>query len=50
VRDGTRVTDAAFEYLGGLGNLRRLGLCATQVTDEGVERLGRALPDCYIDY
>ncbi len=33
-----------------LPNLRYLSLCFTQVTDEGVERLRKALPECHIDY
>lgn len=48
--DGTPVTDTGMEALRELKNLRGLQLSRTRthVTDEGVAKLHRALPDCQI--
>ncbi|MCH8047578.1 MAG: hypothetical protein IID44_28110 [Planctomycetes bacterium] len=45
---GTNVTDAGLQHLKGLKNLRELFLDETDVTDEGVKELQRALPTCRI--
>ena len=42
------VTDAGLEHLKALTKLKSLHLDRTNVTDEGVEKLQQALPDCYI--
>jgi hypothetical protein len=36
------------EHLKGLTKLKWLSVCDTNVTDEGVEKLQKALPDCEI--
>ena len=46
--NNTKVTDAGLEHLKGMTNLRKLTLVDTQVTDEGVDKLQQALPDCKI--
>ena len=48
--DRTQVTDAALEHLNGLTNLQELEMRNTRVTAEGVQKLQRALPNCYILY
>jgi len=35
-------------HLKGLANLQSLSLTGTQVTDEGVQKLQQALPNCTI--
>jgi uncharacterized membrane protein len=48
---GTRVTDRGLECLKGLTGLRRLLLLdAPPVTRDGVQQLGKALPNLKIDY
>ena len=42
---GTEVTDAGLKELAGLKQLQSLDLIRTQVTDEGVRQLRKALPD-----
>ncbi len=44
------VTDVDLKCLKGLINLKRLDLCNIQVTDEGVEKLQKALPNCTISH
>ena len=45
----TNITDASVESLSKL-NLRSLDISQTRITQEGVERLRQALPDCDIRY
>ena len=45
---GTEVTDAQLENFKGLSKLQRLHLEGTGVTDDGVKKLRRALPNCKI--
>ena len=45
-----KVTDAGLEYLKGLESLQHLDLRGTNVTDEGVNKLQRALPNCRISH
>ena len=40
------MTDTGLAHLKGLSNLQWLNLVGTQVTDEGVRDLRRALPNC----
>ncbi len=42
------ITDKALEHFKGLGNLRYLSLVGTQVTEEGIAQLAKALPECTI--
>ena len=46
--DSTNVTDAGLKHLEGLTGLAELNLYGTQVTDEGVNKLQQALPNCEI--
>ena len=46
----TKVTDVGLEHLEGLTNLKRLNLVNTQITDEGVKKLQKALPNCQIRF
>jgi hypothetical protein len=43
------LTDAGLEHLKGLLQLKELYIRGTNVTDEGVKKLRRALPNCKID-
>ena len=45
----TRITDAGLPHLAGLTALERLDLYDTEVTDVGVAKLQKALPNCRID-
>ena len=47
---GPLFTDAGLEHLKGLMNLKKLDLRATNVSDEGVEKLKQALRNCKILY
>jgi hypothetical protein len=44
----TPVTDAGIENILGLKKLTRLEVTNTQVTDEGADKLRKALPDCEV--
>ena len=44
----TQITDAGLVHLKGLTGLQTLGLRGTQVTDQGVADLQKALPNCEI--
>ena len=44
----TQTTDAGLEHLKGLTNLEFVLLYKTNVTDEGVKKLQKALPNCEI--
>jgi hypothetical protein len=48
--DGTRVSDAGLEQIRDLPRLESLVLTHTRVTDEGVNRLQKALPKCEIEW
>jgi Leucine-rich repeat (LRR) protein len=45
---GSPITDAGLKHLAGLTNLRLLNLVNTKVSNEGVQRLQQALPNCQI--
>jgi len=45
---GAQITDKGLEHLKGLTNLRQLYLDTTEVTDVGVKKLQRSLPNCEI--
>jgi hypothetical protein len=45
---GERVTDAGLQHLERLPQLRTLKLARTQITDAGIQRLHKALPNCTI--
>jgi hypothetical protein len=47
---GTQITDEGLEDLVGLKQLHYLGLRETRVTEAGVERLRKALPNCLIEH
>ena len=47
---GTRITDRSLEHLSGLKNLSSLFALETKVTDAGVAKLQKALPDCDISH
>jgi hypothetical protein len=48
---GTQITDAGLTKLTELTKLRKLGLsCCTKVTQAGVQRLQKALPNCEIQW
>ena len=44
----TQITDAGLKHLEALTRLGHLYLHGSQVTDEGVEKLKQALPECKI--
>ena len=44
-----QITDAWLVHLAGLTNLEELWLYGTQVTDEGLAELRKALPNCSIN-
>jgi hypothetical protein len=46
----TGVTDAGVKYLRHLVTLQNLNLQGTGVSDEGIERLQKALPECRIEH
>jgi hypothetical protein len=46
----TPISDAGLAHLRGLTKLKTLGLQRTKVTDEGVDQLQEALPDCQFYY
>jgi hypothetical protein len=47
---GECVTDAGVQHLERLPQLRTLNLVRTQVTDAGIQRVQKALPNCTIRY
>ena len=42
-------TDAGIQHLKSLTNLKELCVTKTQVTDDGVEKLQQALPNCKVE-
>jgi hypothetical protein len=48
--DGSKITDAGLEKLGGQEQLRWLGLAGTGVSPEGVDALRERLPGCNVLY
>jgi len=46
----TEISDEGLKYLSGLTELIKLGLEGTKVTKIGVEKLQKALPNCYISW
>ena len=44
----TKTSDAELEYLRGMHQIRGLSLFGATITDEGVNRLQQALPDCVV--
>jgi len=48
ILNSPRVTDTGLRHLGQLGNLRELILSGTQVTQDGVDRLKRSLPNVHV--
>ncbi|HIG81025.1 MAG TPA: hypothetical protein EYQ62_05150 [Verrucomicrobiales bacterium] len=46
--DGSKITDAGLEKLGGQEQLRWLGLAGTGVSPEGVAALRERLPGCNV--
>jgi hypothetical protein len=47
---GTNVTDACVKYLSNMQSLRRLDVKETNMTEQGVKRLQKNLPDCIINF
>jgi hypothetical protein len=47
---GTDVTDEGLKHLKGLEFLQRLELGETEVTENGVRALQKAIPECGISY
>ena len=46
--DGSNITDAGLSKLAILEKMRWIGLARSEVTDAGVKKLRKALPDCYV--
>jgi len=46
--ENAHITDVGLDCLQGLGQLRHLVLAKTQVTDNGVQKLKKALSKCII--
>ncbi len=46
---GPAYTDAAVEHISQLKDLKRLKLTATQISDQGLARLEKSLPECRIE-
>jgi hypothetical protein len=44
-----KVSDAGLAHLAKCKNLKRLSLGGNQFTEEAVERLKKALPECKVD-
>jgi len=48
--DGSKITDAGLSKLTTLKEMRWIGLARSGVTDAGVKKLRKALPDCNVLY
>ena len=48
--DGCKITDAGLKKLMVLEKLRWIGLARSSVTEAGVKKLRKALPDCNVLY
>ena len=48
--DGSKITDAGLSELATLDKMRWIGLARSDVTDAGVKKLRKALPDCNVLY
>ena len=48
--DGSKITDAGLSKLATLDKMRWIGLARSDVTDAGVKKLRKALPDCNVLY
>ena len=48
--DGSKITDAGLSKLTTLKEMRWIGLARSAVTDSGVKKLRKALPDCNVLY
>ena len=48
--DGSKITDAGLVKLSSLEKMRWVGLARSGVTDAGVKKLSKALPDCNVLY
>jgi hypothetical protein len=48
--DGSKITDAGLSKLASLDKMRWIGLARSGVTDAGVKKLRKALPDCNVLY
>ena len=48
--DGSKITDAGLSKLAILEEMRWIGLARSEVTDAGVKKLRKALPDCNVLY
>ena len=48
--DGSKITDAGLSKLAILEKMRWIGLARSEVTDAGVKKLRKALPDCNVLY
>ena len=48
--DGSKITDAGLVKLASLEKMRWVGLARSEVTDAGVKKLSKSLPDCNVLY
>ena len=48
--DGSKITDDGLSKLAGLDKMRWIGLARSEVTDAGVKKLSKSLPDCNVLY
>ena len=48
--DGSKITDAGLIKLASLEKMRWVGLARSEVTDAGVKKLSKSLPDCKVLY
>ena len=48
--DGSKITDVGLSKLATLDKMRWIGLARSEVTDAGVKKLRKALPDCNVLY
>ena len=48
--DGSKITDAGLVKLASIEKMRWVGLARSEVTDAGVKKLSKSLPDCNVLY